>query len=87
MLPGDKEAATPELVVEVLSPSTASRDRDQKVGIYLCAGVREVWLIDPSMAVGEVHRIGGVEPFSVGELPVSRIVPGFMIDLGRLLET
>ncbi len=87
VLPGDKEVATPVLVVEVLSPSTASRDRDQKVGVYLRAGVQEVWLIDPSLAVGEIHRIGGIEPFSVGELTVSRIVPGFAIDLARLLET
>ena len=87
VVPGDKEAATPVLVVEVLSPSTATRDRNQKVGIYLGAGVREVWLIDPASAAGEIHRIGGVESFTVGELPVSRIVPGFTVDLARVLET
>ena len=36
---GRARVPTPILVIEVLSPSTASRDRDQKVAIYLGAGV------------------------------------------------
>lgn len=36
----------PELVVEVLSRSTASRDRGEKKAIYARNGVREYWLVD-----------------------------------------
>ncbi|HEV8321321.1 MAG TPA: Uma2 family endonuclease [Myxococcota bacterium] len=36
----------PDLVVEILSPSTASRDRGEKRGIYERNGVREYWLVD-----------------------------------------
>ncbi|MCD7744779.1 MAG: Uma2 family endonuclease [Lachnospiraceae bacterium] len=37
----------PDLVVEVLSKSTSSRDRGLKLAKYKLAGVREYWLIDP----------------------------------------
>ncbi len=37
----------PTLVVEVLSPSTAQRDRGIKMDAYARAGVQEVWLVTP----------------------------------------
>lgn len=37
----------PDLIVEILSPSTASRDRGEKRAIYERNGVREYWLVDP----------------------------------------
>jgi Uma2 family endonuclease len=36
----------PDLVVEILSPSTARRDRVEKRRIYARNGVREYWLVD-----------------------------------------
>jgi len=38
----------PDLVVEVLSPRTARRDRTVKLGWYRSYGVRECWLVDPA---------------------------------------
>jgi len=40
-------AVVPDLVVEILSPSTKRIDREQKKRIYQRNGVREYWLIDP----------------------------------------
>lgn len=37
----------PDLVVEVLSPSTARNDRMYKKTVYEACGVREYWLVDP----------------------------------------
>ena len=37
----------PEMIVEILSPSTASYDRVTKFNKYLEAGVREYWIVDP----------------------------------------
>lgn len=37
----------PDLVIEILSRSTARRDRTEKKEIYAANGVREYWLVDP----------------------------------------
>ena len=42
------------LVAEVLSPSTARQDRDQKRRLYQAQGVRTIWLVDPDARRVEV---------------------------------
>lgn len=37
----------PDLVVEVLSPSTAKNDKGYKKNAYAAAGVREYWIVSP----------------------------------------
>jgi Uma2 family endonuclease len=44
----------PDLVIEVLSPSTETRDRVAKAKRYATFGVREMWLVDPSAKMIEV---------------------------------
>ena len=52
----------PDLVVEVLSPSTRAYDRDLKRKRYLEGGVPEVWIVDPGEGSLEVWTRGGSEP-------------------------
>jgi len=47
----------PDLIVEILSPSTAYRDRGVKFDTYERHGVREYWLVDPEAAFVEVYRL------------------------------
>ncbi len=37
----------PDLVVEILSPSTAELDRTTKLDLYAKHGVKEYWIVDP----------------------------------------
>ncbi len=43
----DKYQGTPTLVVEILSPSTRSKDRVKKLDLYMESGIKEYWIIDP----------------------------------------
>ncbi|MEA1910270.1 MAG: Uma2 family endonuclease [Spirochaetota bacterium] len=38
----------PDLIIEILSPSTASKDLKEKFFLYEKVGVREYWIVDPS---------------------------------------
>lgn len=44
----------PDLVIEILSPSTAERDRTYKRTLYARHGVQEYWLVDPETKSIEV---------------------------------
>lgn len=50
----------PDLVVEVLSPSTARNDRMHKKAVYEASGVREYWLVDPENRTIEQHFLRDV---------------------------
>ena len=45
----------PDLVIEILSPSSSKRDRFIKLNKYLQAGVREYWIVDPDHKGVTVH--------------------------------
>lgn len=46
---------TPALVVEILSPSTRSRDMVEKLNIYMLSGAKEFWVINPKEKVVLVY--------------------------------
>jgi Uma2 family endonuclease len=48
----------PDLVVEVLSPRTRSRDRGVKLRRYAAAGVPHYWILDPRARTLEARRLG-----------------------------
>lgn len=51
----------PDLVVEVLSRSTAKNDRTRKKDAYAKCGVKEYWLVSPVEKLVEVYRTNGTE--------------------------
>ena len=58
----------PDLVVEVLSPSTAGRDHLIKRALYERHGAREYWLVHPIDRIVTVHRRKGEGAFGPSEL-------------------
>ncbi len=73
----------PDLVVEVLSPSTEATDRGVKLEDYAAHGVAEYWIFDPEAETVEVYLLDG-ETYALrlksdhGTL-ASAAVPGFAV--------
>ncbi len=77
----------PDLAVEVLSPGDQARDVLDKVGEYLQAGVRRVWVIDPERRVATVYAaLTDVRTLAEGDsLDGEDVVPGFRCVLADVL--
>src|SRR5208337_3740657 len=77
-------AGAPDLVVEVLSPSTATYDRATKLPIYAHAGVPEVWLLDSQAKTVAVLKLQSkkyiVEASLAGDqVLTSNLFPGWRL--------
>ena len=53
---GENVRGAPDLVIEILSPATADRDRGYKHALYGRHGVMEYWLVDPAAETVQIHR-------------------------------
>lgn len=90
--PGDPYfQGVPDLIVEVLSPSTRHRDRGIKLEAYQDAGVPEYWLVDPKARTVVVHVLS--EDRSryaehcrgrVGETVTSAVLSGLRVEVEDL---
>lgn len=52
---------SPDWVCEILSPSTAKKDRSQKMPVYARYGVSHLWLVDPAARALEVFVLQGTQ--------------------------
>jgi Uma2 family endonuclease len=78
----------PVLAVEILSPNDTLEEINEKIDVYLDAGVRLVWVIDPHRRTIEICR-PGAEPELVNiqqELSAEPELPGFRVQAARLFE-
>ncbi len=77
----------PDLAVEILSLSTASRDTVYKRALFHRFGVREYWIVDPEKETVECYK-RAAEGFEGG--PVEKIhsglLPGFEMELERVFR-
>jgi Uma2 family endonuclease len=87
----DLIVGAPDLVVEILSASTAVHDRATKLPIYAEAGVPEVWLIDSQAKTVEVLRLQGKKYFvdathAGDQVLASDLFPGWQLPLADLFD-
>ena len=82
----DNIRGAPDLVVEILSPSTAERDRNFKRSLYALHGVKEYWLADTRRKTieqllldGDEFRLAGV--FGMGDTLVSPTLNGYALNM------
>jgi Uma2 family endonuclease len=82
-------SAAPDLVVEVLSPSTEDRDRTLKTKLYARFGVRELWIADTKEKRIEVFTNSGdgfrqEAVFGPGTVLRSPLLPGLEIPIAEV---
>ena len=82
----------PDLIVEVLSPSTAKMDWNKKFNLYEKSGVREYWIVDPIAKLVYIFLLQPDGEYDCGKVyecnqkaPV-HIFEGLEIDLNELFE-
>lgn len=79
----------PDMVIEILSPSTLRHDRLVKLGLYQRAGVREYWIVDPENNAVQVFLHDGgflhiTEEYGPGDVARVNVLEGCFIDLGKV---
>lgn len=77
----------PDIVVEVLSPTTRSRDLGRKKALYALLGVPEYWLVDPERRTVDLFalRDGADHPLPQSNGTVRSVVlPALAIDVVAL---
>ena len=81
LINGEVIHGTPDMVVEIISPSTSKRDRRSKKDIYEKYGVKEYWIADGRSYSVEVYLL------SEGKLELNEvyaIIPQFELDVRGL---
>jgi len=68
----------PDLVVEILSPSTAKNDRGHKKEVYAQCGVLEYWIVNPADMSVEVYLNDGQGRFILSN--VYTLCPDWMLE-------
>jgi Uma2 family endonuclease len=80
-----------DLVVEIVSPESAGRDRGDKFYEYRAAGIPEYWLIDPQLEQAEFYQLDTqgryqlVPPDAQG-IYHSRVLPDFWLQVAWLWQ-
>ena len=82
----------PDIVVEVLSPSSTSTDRGRKRWLFARYGVPEYWIVDPVARQIEVHALeeGAYRETQVAsgdETVQSVLLPDLTFDAARVFES
>jgi Uma2 family endonuclease len=81
----------PDLVIEILSSTTSSRDRGLKLKAYARHGVAEYWIVDPDERAIEVYRLGRERyrlsrVFHEAETLTSAMLPNFALPLAGVFS-
>ena len=80
---------TPDLIIEVLTPSNARHDKITKLNLYQRTGVAEYWIVDPSdNTLTTYNLVEGryvVSAYDNTGIATVNALPGFEMDLSAVL--
>ena len=76
----------PEIAVEILSAGESERHLTWKIGAYLAAGTRVVFVVDPPKRTVIAHARTGIERFGPGEVVAHATMAGFAFPIDAMFE-
>jgi len=80
----------PDMIIEILSPSTARRDKVTKFNKYKKAGVKEYWIVDQEYSMVEVNILSNNEyitrPYTDEDIVPVTILKGCEINLAEVFD-
>lgn len=87
-----KYMGVPKLVVEILSPSTRSRDMITKLNTYMISEVEEAWIVDPEkhQVLQYIFQDFGTKSYNVyreHEMITSPVFDGMSIEMKDIFES
>lgn len=82
---------SPDIVIEILSPSNHKKEMDTKFDLYQESGVLEYWIVEPTskmvlIYVLENERFIGLKPFSEGQMITSTVLKGFSVGVDDIFR-
>ena len=86
----DNIKGAPNLVIEILSPSTSARDKGYKRDLYAKHGVKEYWQVDTDAKLITVLSLNAHGDYDVaavygeGQTLTSPLLPGFVLNLDEI---
>ena len=80
-----------DLVVEIVSPDSVTRDNREKRAEYEAAGVPEYWIVDPRRQEARFYQLGEDGRYALGPIDedgiyTSRVVTGFRLRVAWLWQ-
>jgi Uma2 family endonuclease len=90
IITNDGVMGAPDIVMEVLSPSSIKRDRNDKRKLYQRVGVPEYWILDPQNRSIEVYALTpegyDITSFAAEQGSVqSGVLTGFSVDVQAIM--
>ncbi len=84
-----KIEGAPDLVIEILSPSTGYYDVKYKKSVYEKFGVKEYWIVDPKDKTVEIYENTNgkfllISDLTKANIAKSKLLAGFEVELSRI---
>jgi Uma2 family endonuclease len=81
----------PDMIVEILSPSTAHKDLKEKFDVYESSGVKEYWIVSPGDKIIDVFLLENEKyqlkgKYTLGDKIYLYTLPELLIDLDEVFE-
>ena len=89
---GKGVVGAPDLIIEILSPSSARHDSVTKLNLYMRSGVREYWIVNPDSKTVSVHTLRGdfgyiIRAYDENNTAVPvEVLDGCVINLAEVFE-